>query len=93
MAIWLSCEQAGLLTSDALDRPLTRRERLGLTLHRAMCDRCAALARDFAAMRAKLQRLAAGLNAEHLPVPPLDETRLAEMRAAVAAAASRADPR
>lgn len=92
MPIWLSCEQAGLLTSDALDRPLTRRERLGLTLHRAMCDRCAALARDFAAMRAKLRRLASGMGAEHLPIPPLDEARLAEMRAAVAAASSETDP-
>lgn len=89
MKIWLNCEQAGRLTSDALDRPLTRSERIGVALHRAMCKRCAALARDLQLIRSRLRILATGRTAETWPVPPLDDARLRQIAEAVAEAAKR----
>lgn len=90
--VWLTCEETGRLTSDAFDRPLTRRERLGVILHRFYCRRCAALARDLAALRAALQRLARGVGTEALPGPRLTDDRLKQMRAAVKAAAKASAP-
>lgn len=36
----LNCEEATRLMSDALERPLTRGERLSLQVHRMMCRGC-----------------------------------------------------
>lgn len=92
MKIWLSCEETGRLTSEALDRRLTRRERLGVVAHRFVCRHCTELARDLAAMRAALRRLAAGARAEALPGPRLADDRLRQIRLAVEAAVKGSPP-
>jgi len=38
--LMISCEQASRLLSERLDRTLTRRERLALGMHLAMCRAC-----------------------------------------------------
>jgi hypothetical protein len=40
MILSLSCEEASRLTSDALDRELSRSERWALRLHRLVCSGC-----------------------------------------------------
>jgi hypothetical protein len=38
--LWVSCRRATELASQALDRPLTRRERFALGLHTLICGWC-----------------------------------------------------
>lgn len=42
----MSCKKAAELTCQSLDRPLSRRERLKLWFHLAMCRQCAAFRRQ-----------------------------------------------
>ena len=42
----ISCKKAAELTCQSLDRPLSRRERLKLWFHLAMCRKCAAFRRQ-----------------------------------------------
>lgn len=58
----LSCREATRLLSDRLERPLSRRERLSLWLHIAMCNAC----RNFG-RQAQFLRRAAGRFADADP--------------------------
>lgn len=53
----LTCKEASLLASKAMDVKLTWRERLSLTVHIAMCDLCRRHARDMKKLR-KIMRKA-----------------------------------
>lgn len=46
-----SCEQASKLSSRAMEQPLTRFERMGLSLHLMMCKRCTNFARQIEFLR------------------------------------------
>lgn len=47
----MNCKEATALLSRALDEPLTRRERVSLTLHTAMCSACRQTGQQFAQIR------------------------------------------
>jgi predicted anti-sigma-YlaC factor YlaD len=47
----LSCKEAGMLLSQALDRRLSLRERLALRLHLAICEGCRRFERQMAFLR------------------------------------------
>lgn len=51
----LSCEEVVALSSRLTDGELTRRERMGLYLHIAMCNRCRRFIGNFRAMVARLK--------------------------------------
>lgn len=55
----LSCREAVALAHAEEDRPLTRRERLGLALHRLYCAPCRLYRRQLDLMRAVIERLRA----------------------------------
>jgi hypothetical protein len=62
-----TCKEAIRLQSDALDRPLSRGERIGLWLHLRLCVWCLRYGRQL-----KYLRLAAQCcEEEHLPAPPM----------------------
>lgn len=52
----LSCKQASQLLSQSLDRGLSRRERLGLTLHLILCSMCRRFGRQIGLMRDMVRR-------------------------------------
>lgn len=56
----LSCKQATQLASEALDRPLSLRERLGLRAHLMICAGCARFERQLGFLREASKRLASG---------------------------------
>jgi hypothetical protein len=47
----LSCKEAGILMSQALDRRLSFRERFSLRLHLAICEGCRRFERQMAFLR------------------------------------------
>lgn len=47
----VSCREATRLMSDALDRPVTLRERMGLRLHLAFCRGCRNFEKHMAFLR------------------------------------------
>lgn len=53
----LSCQDASRLNSQSQDRRLTRRERLGLSLHLLICKGCREFARRLQTMRKACQQL------------------------------------
>lgn len=53
----LSCKQASQLVSQALDRPLTWRERWALRLHLWMCAACRRFNRQLALIRLVVGRM------------------------------------
>lgn len=53
----LSCKQASQLVSQALDRPLTRRERWALRLHLWMCAGCRRFNRQLILIRLAVGRM------------------------------------
>ena len=53
----MSCREATRLLSEAQDRPLPWRRRLGLRLHLLMCRLCARYARQLRFLRRALRRL------------------------------------
>ncbi len=56
----LSCKQATRLASQALDRPLSLRERLGLRAHLMICAGCAQFERQLGFLREASKRFAEG---------------------------------
>lgn len=48
---FVTCREASELLSQMQDRPLTRRERLRLRFHLAICNYCSRFARHLAFMR------------------------------------------
>jgi hypothetical protein len=54
----LTCRQASQLSSEAQDRALSLRERLGLTLHLSLCALCRRYARQLAFLHAAAENLA-----------------------------------
>ncbi len=56
----LSCKQATRLASQALDRPLSLRERLGLRAHLMICAGCAQFERQLGFLREASKRFADG---------------------------------
>ena len=53
----LSCQDASRLNSQSQDRRLTRRERMGLSLHLLICKGCREFARHLQTLRAACQQL------------------------------------
>ncbi|MDY6978660.1 MAG: zf-HC2 domain-containing protein [Pseudomonadota bacterium] len=66
----LTCKQASELISEHQERPLTRRERWGLTLHLAICISCRRFKRQLGLLRQALRQLAHS-DRENLPGPEL----------------------
>ena len=56
MILSLSCEEASHLTSDALDRELSRSERWALRLHTLVCRGCRRFKQQLDLMRALLSK-------------------------------------
>ena len=54
----LPCEEVSELSSQALDRPLARSERLAVRLHTLYCSACRRFRRQLAFLRRVLRRLA-----------------------------------
>lgn len=48
---FVSCREASELLSQMQDRPLSRRERIRLRFHLAICDACTRFSRQLAFMR------------------------------------------
>lgn len=59
-----SCRRATFLISTSLDRPLTRRERLGLRIHLIVCPAC----RRYRKQVRRLRAFIAGIPRGGLPV-------------------------
>ena len=64
----IDCREATQLTSAELDRPLTRRERIRLSLHRLLCAPCRFYRRQLELLRNQAAKLA-----ESSPDVGLDE--------------------
>jgi hypothetical protein len=62
MMLSLSCEEASRLTSDALDRELSRGERWALRLHLLVCRGCRRLKQQLDLVRDLLHRPANSLH-------------------------------
>lgn len=54
----LSCKEATKLISESLDKPLSFRQRVWVTVHVLMCRFCSRYQRQLALMRLALNRLA-----------------------------------
>jgi hypothetical protein len=54
--VMLSCKEAIRLASEALDRPLTLRARIGLRMHLLLCSACRAAARQMRALDSLIGR-------------------------------------
>lgn len=63
----MNCRQAARLLSAAMDRPLTRGERLALRLHTLLCTGCRNYRRQIAFLRRACRRRAAGEDATQRP--------------------------
>jgi len=77
----LSCKEATRLASEALDRPLPLRSRLGLRMHLLMCSGCRAVSRQLGALQQLLRlRLANGQDSHAAPSvsDPLARDRVRE---------------
>ena len=53
----IKCKEASRLMSRAMDEPLPLWQRLGLTLHLAVCDACRNAQRQMRLLRAAVARL------------------------------------
>jgi hypothetical protein len=72
MILSLSCEEASRLTSDALDRELSRSEQWALRLHLFLCHGCRRFNEQLDLMRALLSKSPDSLDrsmSEQLPQP------------------------
>jgi hypothetical protein len=70
MILSLSCEEASHLTSDSLDRELSRSERWALRMHLLVCRGCRQFKRQLDLMRTLLSKSPDSLNrsmSEQLP--------------------------
>ncbi|WP_127476115.1 zf-HC2 domain-containing protein [Sulfurivermis fontis] len=56
----LTCKHATKLMSQAQDRPLTLRERIGLRLHLMMCSGCTQFERQLHFIRTACRRIGGG---------------------------------
>lgn len=54
----LACRRATELASAAMDRPLTRRERVSLRVHLVVCSSCRRATKQFRRMREAARELA-----------------------------------
>jgi len=68
MKLMMSCKDASVLLSEALDSPLSLRRRIGLRMHLLMCYLCRRSARQGRAIQEVVRGLAAktGENGEDL---------------------------
>ena len=71
----LSCKEATLLASKALDTQLTARERLAVRLHLLYCRGCARFARHI-----QFLRRAARMTTDHLPTAAMQLPQKARER-------------
>ena len=74
----VTCEQATTLALAALDRPLTRGERLRLTCHRLLCAPCRIYKRQLLILRAMLRSLPAAPSDTTASLPAAARARLRE---------------
>ena len=65
----LPCREFARLTSEALDRPLSRSERCALKIHLLTCLACRRYARQIRFIRDALQTLATRLERVDSPLP------------------------
>jgi putative zinc finger protein len=76
MILSLSCEEASHLTSDALDRELSRGERWALRLHTLFCGGCRRLKQQLDLIRALLSKSPDSLDrSAGEPLPQLSSDR------------------
>src|SRR6202789_2104311 len=71
---WLNlpCQEFGRLTSESLDRPLSRPEKCAHQIHLLSCVACRRYARQVAFLRDALQKLAHRLEHADCPFPGPD---------------------
>ena len=53
----MKCDQASHLASESMDRPLQWHERVGMKIHRALCQSCRQFAKQLATVRSAFQHL------------------------------------
>lgn len=68
-----NCKEAIRLQSDALDRPLSRLQRVGLRIHLAMCRWCSRYGKQIKFLRAVAQRCDHDHNAKQTMPPEARE--------------------
>ena len=61
MVLTLPCSESSQLVSDAMDRRLTRVERLAMTLHLMVCRNCRRSRKRLQLLAEALRRLASGI--------------------------------
>jgi hypothetical protein len=79
---WLNlpCREFARLTSEALDRPLSRPEKCALHIHFLSCVACRRYARQVGFLRDALQRLSHCLDHADCPLPGPDLPEEARQR-------------
>jgi anti-sigma factor RsiW len=79
---WLNlpCREFARLTSEALDRPLSRPEKCALQIHLLSCVACRRYARQVRFLRDALQRLSHRLDHDDSPLPGPDLPQEARQR-------------
>ena len=79
---WLNlpCQEFARLTSEALDRPLSRPEKCALQIHLLSCVACRRYARQIGFLRDALQRLSHRLDHADCPLPGPDLPEEARQR-------------
>ena len=79
---WLNlpCREFARLTSEALDRPLSRSEKCALKIHLVSCVACRRYARQVEFIRDALQTLANRLDHDEAPLPGPDLPQEARLR-------------
>lgn len=87
----LSCKEAIRLASQALDRPLSLRVRLGLRLHLLLCSACGAAARQMRALDSVIGRRFAGDPGPETTSTPVDPAVRERVRHAVHSTLDRED--
>lgn len=76
----LSCKQASELVSQALDRPLSIRERWSVRFHLLICRACTRFSRQLAFMQAMIEKfLSETAQNEQLQLPAIAKARMAEV--------------
>lgn len=76
----LSCKQASELVSQALDRPLSTRERWSVRFHLFICGACTRFSRQLAFMQATIEKfLSETEQNEQLQLSPAAKARMAEL--------------
>lgn len=76
----LSCKQASELVSQALDRPLSIRERWSVRFHLMICTACTRFSRQLAFMQATIEKFFSETEQdEQLKLSPTAKARMAEV--------------